>query len=182
MFFRMFANESLVSLFVQDMFISHVGVLGPLLNMGALSRAICTLVTQHYGTHCRPARFPFCQPGWLERSVAYRLVGWYSWLVTSKDQHSAHVQPLPFCFLQHKGLISDARQQARAFRHLKHTAATDELSLHQTQRLSVPVFACPLCHETDSVVWLGQWSYASVKVKIIPWLTCYWIKIFGIVE
>lgn len=63
--------------------------------------------------------------------------------------------------MQHKGLIKDARQQARVFTEL--SAMLDKPAPLQTQCLSVPVFACLLCHEMDRgrmIVPVEQCKYA----------------------
>lgn len=91
--------------------------------------------------------FLLCQPGgWLDRSVARWLVGSLADWSALWDQHSGRAHPAP-----HKRLIRDARQQARAFTELMHTAVLDGPAPLQTPSLSVAVFAWLLCLEMERV-------------------------------
>lgn len=74
---------------------------------------------------------------------------------------SMQVTALCARLVQNKGLIWDARQQARAFTEL--SAIQDKPAMLQTQCLYVPVFACLLCHEMErgcAIVAVEQCKYA----------------------
>lgn len=122
--------------------------LRPLLDIRGLSRThTCPWQLNTMGFNAGLPGFLLCQPGWLDRSVAHWLVGLLAgWLTPGIS-----IQVMPYCAhpVQHKGLIRDAKQQARVFTELKRTTALDEPAPLQTWCLSVPVFARLLCHEME---------------------------------
>jgi len=75
------------------------------------------------------------------------------------------IQVTPYCahLVRHKGLIRDARQQARVFTKL--SAILDKPASLQTECLSVLVFACLLRHEMEQ----GCMIVSVEQCKYAPW-------------
>lgn len=95
---------------------------------------------------------PLC---WLVGRVAVRFSLRFALVI------SMQVTPLCARLVRNKGLIWDARQQARAFSEL--SAIQDKPAALQTECLYVPVFACLLCHEMErgcAIVAVEQCKYA----------------------
>lgn len=110
--------------------------------------------------------------GWEEVWLTGWLVGWFAGsLLSSGDRYSGHA----LLCLSRGGQRADQGCEAAArlgvFTELKHSAEPDELTLLQTRCLSVPVFACLLCHEMERacmIVPVEQLQVPALRGRPIP--------------
>lgn len=105
----------------------------------------------------------FCRSGWPKRSVIHWLVGCFAGCLSSGDQHSVHTLLWPSCTAQKgwSGMLGS--------RHGHSVSSLQYWTSLLHSRLSVPVFACVLCHEME-------WGSMTVPVEQCKYI---WGKSWG---